>query len=105
MCRLLGSLLVSAAAGTAAKRGRGRLRHNVGRASSPVRLPKTALKLAKLHGYEGPQDLQVGNVHWSLDHDLGAPAPRRRLGDPHAIVIRSRENSCWPNAISVKNSY
>jgi DAK2 domain len=30
------------------ERGRGRPRHNVGRASSPVRLPKTAWKLAKL---------------------------------------------------------
>src|SRR6516165_6602143 len=29
-------------------RGRGRPRHNVGRASSPIRLPKTAWKLAKL---------------------------------------------------------
>jgi len=30
------------------RRGRGRPRHIVGRASSPVRLPKTAWKLAKL---------------------------------------------------------
>ena len=32
------------------RRGRGRPRHNVGRATSPVRLPKTAWKLAKLQG-------------------------------------------------------
>jgi hypothetical protein len=32
------------------QRGRGRPRHNVGRASSPVRLPKTVGKLAKLQG-------------------------------------------------------
>ena len=31
-----------------AKRGRGRPRHNVGRASPPLRLPKTDWKLAKL---------------------------------------------------------
>jgi hypothetical protein len=31
-------------------RGRGRPRHNVGRASSPVRFPKAARKLAKLQG-------------------------------------------------------
>jgi hypothetical protein len=33
------------------ERGRGRPRHNVGRASSPVRFPKTAWKLATEQGY------------------------------------------------------
>src|SRR6516164_9554677 len=68
------------------ERGRGRPRHNVGRATSPVRLPKTTWKLAKLQsggfGPSGAIFMKNAELSSSRARPLGAAVAGLRRTRP-----------------------